>query len=53
MNYYELKIKAQLDKDMYLDEVPYNIGIFINNSMLNNALLKKIHEEKLLSYGKR
>lgn len=50
MNYYELKIKVQLDKDMYLDEVPYNIGIFINNSMLNNALLKKIHEEKFYKY---
>ena len=50
MNYYELKIKVQLDKDMYLDEVPYNIGIFINNSMLNNSILKKIHEEKFYKY---
>lgn len=50
MNFYELKIKVKLSRDMELIEVPYNIGVFINNSMLKTSLLKKFHEEKLYKY---
>lgn len=50
MNFYELKIKIKLSKDMNLVDVPYNIGVFINNSMLKTELLKKIHEEKFYKY---
>ncbi|KHD34263.1 hypothetical protein NL50_17715 [Clostridium acetobutylicum] len=50
MNFYELKIKVKLSKNMNFIEVPYNIGVFINNSMLKTALLKKIHEEKFYKY---
>ncbi|AWI05770.1 hypothetical protein [Clostridium drakei] len=50
MNFYELRIKVKLSQNMDLIEVPYNIGVFINNSMLKTALLKKIHEEKFYKY---
>lgn len=50
MNFYELKIKVKLSQDMNFIEVPYNIGVFINNSMLKSALLKKFHEEKFYKY---
>ncbi|URZ02302.1 hypothetical protein [Clostridium felsineum] len=50
MNFYELKIKVKLSKNINFIEVPYNIGVFINNSMLKTALLKKIHEEKFYKY---
>lgn len=50
MNFYELIIKVKLSKNMNFIEVPYNIGVFINNSMLKTALLKKIHEEKFYKY---
>lgn len=50
MEFYELKIKVILKEDMYFTDVSYNIGVFINNSMLNNSLLKKIHEDKFYKY---
>lgn len=50
MNFYELKIVVKLSIDMNFIEVPYNIGVFINNSMLKTALLRKIHEEKFYKY---
>ncbi len=50
MNYYEMKIKVKLTKDIKIDETSYKIGVFINNSMLNNPLLKKLHEEKFYKY---
>ncbi|MBV7275130.1 CRISPR-associated endoribonuclease Cas6 [Clostridiaceae bacterium UIB06] len=50
MNFYELKIMVKLSMDMNFVDVPYNIGVFINNSMLKTALLKKFHEEKFYKY---
>jgi len=50
MNYYELKIKIMLDEDIHFNDTPYKIGVFINNSMINNSLLKKFHEEKIYKY---
>lgn len=50
MNYYELKVKVRLKNDIKIDEASYKIGSFINNSMLNNPLLKKLHEEKFYKY---
>lgn len=50
MNYYELKIKVILNEDINYNDAPYKIGIFINNAMLNNSLLKKVHEEKIYKY---
>ena len=48
MNYFELKIKVKLKKDIEVGEVAYKIGVFINNSMLNNPVLRKFHEEKVI-----
>lgn len=50
MNYFELKIKVKLKKDIEVGEVGYKIGVFINNSMLNNPVLRKFHEEKVYKY---
>lgn len=50
MNYYELKIKVLLNADIHFNDTPYRIGVFINNSMLNNSLLKKVHKEKMYKY---
>ncbi|OAA84795.1 hypothetical protein [Clostridium ljungdahlii] len=50
MNFYELRIKVKLSMNMNFVEIPYNIGVFINNSMLKSALLKKFHEEKFYKY---
>lgn len=50
MNYYELKVKVKLKNNIKIEEAAYKIGIFINNSMLNNPLLKKLHEEKFYKY---
>lgn len=50
MNFYELKIKVKLKKDIKVEEAAYKIGVFINHSMLNNPLLKKLHEEKFYKY---
>ena len=50
MKYYELKVKVKLSKYIKVDELAYEISVFINNSMLNNILLKKIHEEKIYKY---
>ena len=50
MEFYELKIRVRLSKDVSFIDAPYNIGVFINNSMLNNLILKKIHEEKKYKY---
>ena len=50
MNYYELKIKIKLKKEIKMEEASYKIGVFINHSMLNTPLLKKLHEEKFYKY---
>ena len=50
MNYYELKVKIKLKNDIKIEEAAYKIGVFINHSMLNNPLLKKLHEEKFYKY---
>lgn len=50
MKYYELKIKVILSEDMEYTKTSYKIGVFINNSMLNNKLLKKLHEERFYKY---
>ena len=50
MEYYELKIKVILSEDMEYTKTSYKIGVFINNSMLNNKLLKKLHEERFYKY---
>lgn len=50
MNYYELKVKVKLKNNIKIEEAAYKIGIFINHSMLNNPLLKKLHEEKFYKY---
>lgn len=50
MNYYELKIKVKLKKEIKMEEASYKIGVFINHSMLNTPLLKKLHEEKFYKY---
>ena len=50
MNYYELKVKVKLKNNIKIEEAAYKIGVFINHSMLNNPLLKKLHEEKFYKY---
>ena len=50
MNYYELKIKVKLKKQIKMEEASYKIGVFINHSMLNTPLLKKLHKEKFYKY---
>lgn len=50
MNYYELKAKTILKKNINIDEASYKIGVFINHSMLNNSILKEIHEQRFYKY---
>ncbi|WP_294353584.1 CRISPR-associated endoribonuclease Cas6 [uncultured Clostridium sp.] len=50
MNFYELKIKINLLNNIYLEDVSFVLGVFINNSLLKNSILKKIHEEKRYKY---
>lgn len=50
MNFYELRITVRLLEDISYINVPYRIGVFINNSMLKSTILKEVHEKRFYKY---